>query len=71
MVGVAAPSAPSATIAHAAPAAGEQGHAKFKLQALDRLGQRRLGHVQARGGTAEVQFFGQRDKLAPHTQLDH
>ena len=31
---------------------------------------RRLRHVQARGGAAEVQFFGHGDELAPGAQVD-
>ncbi len=56
---------------HAAPGAGEQRHAQLPLQSLDGLRQRRLGHVQAGGGAAEVQLVGQRDELAPQPQLDH
>ncbi|ANZ41521.1 hypothetical protein BBK82_41800 [Lentzea guizhouensis] len=42
----------------------QQGHAELGLQLLDLLGQRRLGHVQAFGGAAEVPFLGDGDEVA-------
>ena len=56
---------------HAAPGAHEQQHAQLPLQPLDGLCQRRLGHVQARSGAAEVQLFGQHHKLPPQPQFGH
>ena len=42
----------------AALGAGEQGRTQLPLQGLDRLAERRLGHVQPRRGPAEMQGFG-------------
>ncbi len=55
---------------HAALGALEQPHAQLLLQVGDGLRQRRLRHVQARGGAAEVQLVGDGDELAPQAQLD-
>ena len=56
---------------HAALRALEQPRAQRALQLLDGLRQRRLGHVQALRGAAEVQFFGQHGKLAQRPEFDH
>jgi hypothetical protein len=40
-----------------------------RLQSGDGLGQRRLGHVQAQGGAAKVQFFGHGHELAPQAAI--
>ena len=49
---------------HAAAGALEQRRAQFALQCLHRHRQRRLRHVQAGGGAAEVQFLGDGKELA-------
>ncbi len=54
----------------AAPGAVEQAHAQRALHLRDRLGHGWLGHVQALGGTAEMQFLGHGDELAPGPQVD-
>lgn len=46
-----------------AAGAVEQGDAEAAFEALDRLGQGRLGDAEAGGGAAEVQFLGHRQEL--------
>jgi hypothetical protein len=41
------------------------------LEHLDLPGQRRLGHVQPRGGAAEMQFFRHRDETAELVEVEH
>ena len=41
----------------------EEADAEFAFQALDALRQRRLGHVQAGRGSAEVQFLGHGEEV--------
>ena len=55
---------------HAALGALEQAHAQQGLELGNALCQRRLGHVQAAGGTAEMQLLRHRHELAPHAQVD-
>jgi len=50
--------------AHLAGRAVEQAHAQIALEALDALRQRRLRHVQAPGGPAEVQLLGHDGEVA-------
>ena len=54
---------------HAAAAAHEQRRGQQRFQSLDRLRQRRLGHVQASGGPAEMELFGDGDKIAQLAQF--
>jgi hypothetical protein len=54
----------------APPGAGEQRHAELCLQPLDLLTQRGLGDVQARGGAAEVQLFGQHHERAQQPRVE-
>ena len=53
----------------AALGADEQGLADLVLQRADGLAQRRLGHVQAFGGAAEMQLLGHGDELAKMAQV--
>jgi hypothetical protein len=41
------------------------------LENLDLPGQRRLGHVEPRGGAPEMQLFGNRNKAAELVQVEH
>ena len=41
------------------------------LQTLDLTAERRLGHVEARGGAAEMQFLGDRDEAANLIEIEH
>src|SRR4051812_27120068 len=47
----------------------EQGQAHLDLELPDLLAQRRLGHVQPLGGTAEVEVLGDREEVLQLTQL--
>lgn len=47
----------------AAAAAVQQANTKTPLELLDRPGQRWLGHAEALGGAAEVQFLGNGDEV--------
>lgn len=49
----------------------QQFTAELLFELLDRLGQRRLGHLQPLRRTAEVEFFGDRDEIPGLTDLDH
>ena len=49
--------------------AAQQGDPELGLELAHLLGQRRLGHVQALGGPAEVPLLGDRDEVAQVTQL--
>ena len=49
----------------------EQAHAKLPLQRRDLPRQRRLADVQALGGAAEMQRFGQRHEIAHLAQVNH
>ena len=53
------------------PIAFEQRGAQFALQRLHRHRQRRLRHVQQRGGATEMQFLGHGKELAQRTKFDH
>ena len=46
----------------------EQLHADLRFEALDRLAKGRLGHVQALGGSPEVQFLGHGDEVPDLSQ---
>jgi len=56
---------------HRARTAGEQRDAELMLQQLDLPAQRRLRHVQALGGTAEIQFAGQGGEAAQLGEFEH
>ena len=56
---------------HFAFAACQQADPQFVFQAVNRLTECRLGHVQALGGVVEVQFFGNGNELLEQTGLDH
>ena len=56
---------------HFAFAARQQADSQFVFQAVNRLAERRLRHVQALGGVVEVQFFGNGNELLEQTGLDH
>ena len=53
----------------AAGGAAQQRHPQLGLELPDLLGQRRLGHVQALGGPAEVPLLGDGDEVAQVTKL--
>ena len=55
---------------HRALGALEQPRTQGAFKRLDRLRQRRLRHVQPRGGSAVVQLFGRNSKLAQGPELD-
>jgi hypothetical protein len=55
---------------HLAPAALEQGRTQRFLEGGNGLRQRRLGHVQALGGAAEMQLFGDGDEIAQLAEVD-
>ena len=47
----------------------EQGDSQFLLQVLDLPRDRRLGHIQARRRTADVQFLGSHHEIPEVTQF--
>jgi hypothetical protein len=55
---------------NAAPVAVEQRRTEQLLERKDRLLQRRLRHVKARGGAAEMELLGDGDEIAQLAQLD-
>ena len=54
---------------HAPLGAIEQSHSEFILELADLLAQGRLRDMQALGGAAEVEFFGDRDEIAQVSQF--
>jgi hypothetical protein len=48
----------------------EQGGADLRLEATDRLRQRRLGDVEALGGSSEVALLGDGDERTQVTKFD-
>ena len=52
------------------PASADEPGADLGLQALQLLADRRLGHVQARGRTAEVQLLGEDDERPQQARVD-
>ena len=54
---------------HLPGGAVEQRDVQFGLELADRVGQRRLGHVQLLGGPPEVAGLGHRGEIAQVTQL--
>ena len=56
---------------NAAGAAGEQLDAEVMLQQLNLPAQRWLGHVQAFGGAAEIEFSGNRGEAAQLGEFEH
>ena len=55
---------------HGAAGAVQQLDPQHMFQKLDLPRQRRLGHVHARGGAAEMQFLGRGDKAAKLAQFE-
>ena len=56
---------------HPRARAVEQPDAELALEPRDLLAERRLGHVQALGGAAEVQLVGERDERAQQPRVGH
>ncbi|KSV70153.1 hypothetical protein N182_31525 [Sinorhizobium sp. GL2] len=54
---------------HLAFGAIEKPQSEFSFQRLDRLTERRLRHVEAFGGAAEMKFLGNRHELANLSQV--
>ena len=56
--------APAREELHAAGRAREERRAELVLEGADLPAERRLAHVQARGGAADVSFLGDGDEIA-------
>ncbi|MGY3357623.1 hypothetical protein ACVWZK_004286 [Bradyrhizobium sp. GM0.4] len=63
--------APGRRQAHRAAGTLQQRRIDDVLEHLDLPGQRRLGHVQPRGGAAEMQFLRHRDETAELVEVEH